>query len=196
MLAKLNSIITWSLLHKVQKVKFVKGMYIWLFLVPIAANALAKINDKVATLSVFGYTFDIQLSLPFSWPLFYFSALCFVLGNVFFYMYCPRLVTEHGNFAEFVGKGKNIQQLYEYTSDIELNWSAIRTEVGIDDVTPIADKEKAFQDMFWCAYKKANLYLTSARIATGCFYLAATILILWVLFQNTDIVVGSLVKRI
>lgn len=193
---KFNSMITWSRLHKVQKVKFVKGMYLWLFLVPIAANALAKVNDNVAPLSLFGYSFDLQLSLPFSWPLFYFSALCFVMGNVFFYMYCPRLVTEHGNFAEFESRGKNIQQLYEYTSDINLDWSAIRTEVGIDDVAKIDDKQKAFQDMFWCAYKKADIYLTSARIATGFFYATATILILYVLFQNTDIVVKSLVGRI
>lgn len=76
--------LTWRLLQSVQNVKLVKGMYIWLFVVPITMKLFSRVSEETADLVIFGHSFEIALTLLFSWSLFYLSVLCFVIGNLFF----------------------------------------------------------------------------------------------------------------
>lgn len=49
----------WSQLKEIQQVKIVRTMYIWLFIVPILARALAKLED-VVNFEILGHTFALQ----------------------------------------------------------------------------------------------------------------------------------------
>lgn len=91
--------INWSQLEKLNAVKFIQTMYIWVFLLPILVKLiLVKLLEHVgesARLTIFGYTFEALLSLPFSWIAFYFSALAFALANLIFQARCPSIIKDH-----------------------------------------------------------------------------------------------------
>jgi len=181
--------VTWTRLHKIQKLKFVKAMYVWLFVVPMFSRAFEKVND-VATITVFDYTFDLQLTLPFTWQLFYFSAIFFVLGNLCFYMYCSRLIQDHDNYSDFEGSGKNLQHLYDYTYELNVNWDKFIEENNIKGM----ELDKAYRKTYWLLHRKANKHNTTARFFTGILYSLAIIMIVYVLLENTHVVVKTMLN--
>ncbi len=186
--------ITWSLLKKIQKIRLVKGMYIWIFIVPLFAKTFEKVSDLV-TVTIFGYTFDLQFELPFSWQLFYFSAVLFVLGNLVYYVFCPRLVNEHESFSDFSGSGKNMQQLSGYITEMNFDQTELMAIVGLpaDQPPSETEKEKGYQNMFWEVLKKADTINTRARVFVGAFYTLAILFIIIVFIQNTGLIFGSLI---
>lgn len=64
----------WSTLKAIQNNKIVKSTYIWLFIVPLLAKILSKIDANLY-LDIAGKVYEIDLALPFSWKLFFLSAL-------------------------------------------------------------------------------------------------------------------------
>lgn len=62
--------ITWSLLQRVQQQSYIRGMYVWLFIVPILAKSLRFLDDPI-DLVVFHYSLKLTTSLPFSWQMFF-----------------------------------------------------------------------------------------------------------------------------
>lgn len=72
----------WSQLNQIKDVKIISSMYVWIFIVPILAKVLSLVSD-IATVTVFNYTFEVNIGLPFSWRSFYFSALFFLWQQLF-----------------------------------------------------------------------------------------------------------------
>lgn len=105
----------WSQLVKIQRIRIVQLMYVWLFIVPILAKAFSKL-EKAAHVIVFGCKFQVQLSLPFSWNIFYFSALSFAAANLVFILRSYTLIKDHSDFLDFAGKGKRESQLARYNT--------------------------------------------------------------------------------
>nr|MBF4401390.1 hypothetical protein [Vibrio anguillarum] len=56
--------INWSNLNKVHDVKLISSMYVWIFIVPVAAKVLSGTNE-LALVTIFDYTFELHLKLPF-----------------------------------------------------------------------------------------------------------------------------------
>lgn len=71
---------------------------------PVLAKLLEHIQSPLV-ITVFGSNFSLSLELPFSWYLFYFSALFFALGVLLYVAFCPRLISEFANFHEFIDRG-------------------------------------------------------------------------------------------
>ena len=113
---QLALLIPWSALGRLASVRVVSSMYIWLFVVPLIAKALSG-SSAYAQLTIFGHPFTMNLRLPFSWQIFYFSAIAFSLANLLFYFRCPRIVKDHTSAAEFRGMGKGWGQLLDYRDD-------------------------------------------------------------------------------
>lgn len=179
---------TWSRLQQVHRLGIVQTMYVWLFIVPIAAKSLRELEDLI-TVTVFGHTFELVTSLPFTWQLFYASALCFVFGNLIFFMYCPQFIRDHNSPTEFKDIGKGAAHLYEYAQAANLDWEAIRQDANVFDENEKADPPaQRFIRMFWSTRKFANHHLPSARLAAGIFYGMAALAIAWVVIENTRVV--------
>ena len=174
-LRQLNQLISWSALNKIQNIWAVKSMYVWLFVVPIIAKLLSKLED-VANLTIFQYSFELQLGLPFSWKIFYFSALCFAIANLIFVGRCHSIIKDHTNFNHFEGEGKTSQQLYRYGNEMGFTY---------DDSDLV---ERTLKELFWDLYETSSLRRTFSRIICTIFYVAGFILIGWVILQNLKVV--------
>lgn len=93
----------WQNILGLSKNRLFKLSYLWIIIVPILAKVLFSANEiSNNALKVFynGWTFDI--GVPFSWNIFYFAALLFVMGNVIFYLRCPTIIKKYNDFSDFV----------------------------------------------------------------------------------------------
>ena len=90
--------IVWTQIRALHQLGVVRQMYLWMVVVPILVRFLSQIPD-VANVVVFGQSLTLELSLPFSWKLFYFAAICFVASNIIYHSACPRLVKDHPTYA-------------------------------------------------------------------------------------------------
>lgn len=96
--------IGWINLRRFGESRMVQSSYIWLVLVPIFARALEHVASPVRV-SIFGAEHLINISLPFSWFLFFFSALAFASGSLLYKIYCPAIISEFSNFREYMDSG-------------------------------------------------------------------------------------------
>lgn len=148
----------WSQLNKIRQIKTISSMYIWIFIVPIAAKILSMTSD-IATVTLFEYTFNVNLSLPFSWKMFYFSALFFALATLIYQIRCPRLIKEYPTYSSFESEGKPEWHLRVYTEDLGLNFHGYKEshEENMYQAEGSVSKGKEFtQSMFWELHAEAD----------------------------------------
>lgn len=96
--------IGWINLRRLGESRMVQTSYIWMVLVPILAHTLEHVLSPVKV-NVFGAEHLFNLTLPFSWYLFYFSALAFACGSLLYRIYCPAIISEFSNFREYMDSG-------------------------------------------------------------------------------------------
>lgn len=195
----------WSTLAKIQRFKVIQSMYIWLFIVPIIAKTLAKV-EQTASLTIFDHTFNIQLSLPFSWKVFYFSAFCFTVANLIFMWKCYKLIKDHNNFSDFQEQGKGARHLYDYSleagedvdedlnrlTNIELGTGEFEPDDGFR--MPETEFEKKyknedrrqtyFKSQFWTLRSLSDTNRLFYRVMCSLLYLLGFILIGYVFIEN------------
>ncbi|OCH11036.1 hypothetical protein [Aliivibrio sp. 1S128] len=178
--------LNWSQLNQIKNIKMISSMYIWIFIVPIAAKVLSLTNE-MATVTLFDYTFQVNLALPFSWRLFYFAALFFALATLIYQARCPRLIKEYSTFATFDNEGKPEWHLRPYAEDIGINYESFKDDLESSmlehDGRMHKDKEyvqSVFWNLHWSADKKRRVSFLS------CFacYVIGFVLISIVFFQN------------
>lgn len=175
--------ILWGDLRKIKTAKVITSMYIWLFLVPVSTKALANLKN-VVEITVFGEKFEIVLSLPFSWKVFYLSAICFVIANIIFLLRCPRLVRDHPHFDDFQRQGKRLAELAIYSDDIAFAWGPLAENIDkqaqrVPSIDPSDPKH-----YFWPLYTDANKSRPCSRVMVGLMYALGLVLFSWVAVQN------------
>jgi hypothetical protein len=170
---------TWSKLAKIQQIKTVRSTYVWLFLVPLAAKALAKV-ESAANVTIFDYSFALQMRLPFSWKIFYFSALSFSLANLVVLWRCYTLFKDHRSFSDFVNEGKNHWHLAKYAKEANLGLD----DIGYEGHDMVLDKDDNFKRSFWTLFEQLNSARTASRGACALLYVIGFLLISIILFQN------------
>lgn len=163
-------------------------MYIWIFLVPVAAQLLYNVSD-VATFTIFGYSFRVELELPFSWKVFYFSAICFALANIIYSIRCPTLIKDHPSYSSFTSEGKPNWHLRGYAEEVGIKFEEYKDELrenmeleknyGVN----IEDQEWN-QSLFWHIFWSADRKRQVAYYATLLLYFIGFILIGYVVLQN------------
>jgi hypothetical protein len=97
--------IKWTTLNRLGRSGALRSSYLWLILVPIAARILEKAPDTVE-LSLFGSTATFTLLLPFSWKIFYLSAIFFTAASLAYSIKCPIIVREFDNYAQYQEDGR------------------------------------------------------------------------------------------
>ncbi len=107
---------TWENLKTINKNQIVSSTYIWLVIVPFIAKLTSKLENTIA-FTFSGKVYEIDLVLPFSWQLFFLSALAFVLGNIVYIIFCPKIIKDYRNASEFIATGKHQGELYIYMND-------------------------------------------------------------------------------
>ena len=180
----------WQALRGVQKSKFINSMYIWVFIVPVVAKLLYKVNKQLE-FKFFGQSIVIEFSLPFSWKTFFFCALCFGLANVILVLFCPKIINDHLSYAGFRGDGKGEEHLSKYSSDIGMTYDYyVKLTEGIKGLVEkefeedYPTREEHLQLYFWSIYNASNLYHQNWRRICILFYALGMILFGWVLVLN------------
>ncbi|EMN7431516.1 MFS transporter permease [Vibrio parahaemolyticus] len=188
----IEKIPSWAVLKSVEDVKLVKSTYVWLVVVPIAVKLLSKLGDTV-TITVAGQPLTFDLVLPFSWQLFYLSALSFVLGNVVFLCFAPSIAKEFRNYGDFRSQGKLRHDISNYQAKADKRveqlvnaalFSHKRTFTEEESPNKSHNETQQEKREFWAVFNERIAINKSARAVCSFFYLIGFVLFLGVMTQN------------
>lgn len=100
----------WTAMKSLGRNRVIQSSYFWLFFVPLAAKAMVAAPELIAV-EIFGATIPIKAALPFSWKLFYISAICFAAGSLIYQMACPKGIKKYDNYVDYTENGKDSSSL-------------------------------------------------------------------------------------
>lgn len=165
----------WENLRKIQNSKFINSMYIWLFIVPITKKFLSKLKEPF---KLYGYEFDLQS--PFSWDMFFYSALFFVIANVIFFIFSPKIIQFYRDYDEYLISKRDREYLLNLIKkDSEEAYNYVIGCQG-DGV----NKKASDSELFYKGYDKLNELHKKARVACSLSYGIGFLLFLIVLGKN------------
>jgi len=169
----------WSALKKAESIKLVQSMHIWLIIVPIIAKTMSTFEGPLKIeFSETMYVFDI--SLPFTWVLFFLAALFFTLANLLFIIFSPNIIKDNGDYSDFERTGKDEGHIESYlTKSMLREWKIHLIKLGRTYKGKIDLKE-----WFWQAYEGQNRSMLNARRLCFGFYSLGFALIIFVGLQN------------
>jgi len=189
----LKDYLSWDKLRSIQTNRIVNSMYIWLVIVPVTAKIFSKIENEII-LTLNGKEYILDLVLPFSWQMFFFSALFFVLGNLFYSMLSPKIIKEYRDFGHFLQVGGINQDLYDYKDDVLKEKSESRDKLrrltGEElsfkkkESTNYDEKVQYTKDLFWEIYKYYNVKNLALILIPTFFYSIGFLLFLCVASSN------------
>ena len=160
--------------------------YLWFVLVPVAAKV---IHALPSSMTLGGAVFRLDFGLPFTWTVFYFSAVFFALAGLVFGAFCPRVVKDHHHAQDFLAAGKSTDHLKEYIEDLpplRLD-SRRRTTMMIEPTDP-----HSVAEAFWAAYRTAVVARPVARGVCLGLYVAGFVLLAFVAVENLVFVISAL----
>lgn len=181
----------WSRLKSIADIRFVKSMYIWIFIVPVLATALSKVENLV-NVTIFGYSFELVTQLPFSWTAFFFSAFLFVIANAIYFYHCPNVIKEHSDYSDFKAHGKTKYHLLSYSMELDYSWDEILgtlegNEAAMQELMPLhqeKSEDSSNRNVYWAIQEKADKHKPKARRMASWCYIIAGLLLALVLAQN------------
>jgi hypothetical protein len=189
--------LNWDQLRPIQNNKIVNSLYIWLVIVPVAAKLLSKIENEL-TITLGNQDIVLDMRLPFSWELFFFSALCFVVGNILYLMFCPAIIKDHTNYGNFKEVGGTDAHLSDYRDQI-LKFRAdlisqLKKSAGIEQgKLSEHEKNEETKNLFWGIYNYFNETRVLAKFLVAVFYLVGLILFLIVAITNVTWIIRQIV---
>ena len=107
---KIRFPIYWSSLQILGQNRVVRSSYFWFIFVPIIARLLINMKDNV-NITFWGDTWTINLTLPFSWQMFFYSSLFISAATLLFQLSCPTFIINFRNYADFENQGKVLHDL-------------------------------------------------------------------------------------
>lgn len=197
-----SNAVNWSALGRLHSIAAVRTMYVWVFVVPIAAKLLEHVSGTV-TLNVSATPIKLHLGLPFSWVAFYLSAVSFAIAELIYLLRCPRVVRDQATYTQFRDAGKGVEQLDKYIYEVGLNWEGLRLllERQDDYFAQEAEAENPPQPdgllrkRFWATYYHGERERPISRLTCTMLYLSGASLVAYVAAQNLRYVVEYLCLR-
>ncbi len=161
----------WNSLSILRKNRLIQSSYIWLVIVPVTAKLFSKLSDTFI-FSIHSKQYVLDLVLPFSWKLFYVSAICFTVANILFTFFSPKIYKENFDYGGFRSSGRGEMHLETYAK----NPNTVRRMMDM----PIYGEAK----IFWNIFYQRKLENRPVRIIIFTLYLIGVILFLWVAIEN------------
>ncbi len=106
----------WTTLRNFGNLKIFKTFYFWIIFVPLCAKFFEDVNGKIS-IRFLDYPWNLTLSLPFSWQIFYFSSVAIGLAMLLFSIRCPEIIRIYNTYTDFNDAGKTRYQVREYFID-------------------------------------------------------------------------------
>lgn len=174
----------WDKLRAIQDEKIIRSSYIWLVVVPVTAKLFSKLENEIE-ITISNKLYVLDLALPFSWQIFFFSALFFVLGNILFTIFSPRIIKEYrdyGHFLQIGGDNADLDELKDRAlKQKELEPTPLNELVYGDNLSP----EERSKNHFWGIYKYFNKTSAKMRYGISLVYLCGLLLFIYVAITNT-----------
>jgi hypothetical protein len=204
--------IKWCNLKKIGNTKFINSMYMWIFVVPLLVKAFEYVEDEKLIFQIFQQQLPISTSLPFSWSIFYFSALFLAFGNLIYLFKCPKIIKDHPTYQSYMTEGKKLNQLGPYCDDISFNLVALTEKIALTQKTieinrtryPLTSKpviNKADIDTedpihyFWPIHEFGDETYLCYRYICAVFFCIGFSLFAYVAFENLCAVVSFLIPK-
>lgn len=168
----------WVKISIISKTKFVQNILIWIILVPILVKTFKNINEVCFTINDVAYI--INLSLPFSLGIFYFSALFFLLGNILYKIFVPQIIDDNKSFTSFHSDGKGKIQLIKYYEEGDIKNENDYVSLYIDENIERNEMSEIFWEIWELSLDKNKII----RFIISLFYCFAILLIIVTFIQN------------
>jgi len=189
-LSRARKMIGWTSLEGVGNSRALKSSYIWIVMVPIAARMAEKFDGEVAV-TLFGASITVSLSLPFTWQIFYLSAVLFSLANLIYTVRCPIFLKETPRLTELVAYGRGIPFLDAYLTDWKRivrgedpKWASARTAVDQAQAAGAKSSDRYLAGCFSSTREFVNAALPLSRSACFAMYVCGFLLLGWVFIEN------------
>ncbi|WP_057833216.1 hypothetical protein [Colwellia sp. TT2012] len=140
-----HKIPNWESFKSLGRSKVIKSSYWWLFIVPMLAKLFEATGDEIVV-TIFNATFRMTLNLPFSWSLFYFSAVCFSFASITYLFKCPKSIDKYDSFEAWEKLGR------DPTALIRSFLASYRDDKGMEPHI-ITDKTKNYFLKHYLEYK-------------------------------------------
>ncbi|WP_456325625.1 hypothetical protein [Desulfonauticus submarinus] len=186
----------WAYLVKFSNTKFVNSMYVWIFIVPFIAKTFEFVNKEILYFKIFGESIAFYTGLPFSWKVFYFSALSFAIANLIIYIKCPSIIKDYSSFRSFFDDKKTIGDLSEYLKENNFDLTTLNdkgftlfsdenlSEYPLKKAIPIEELSYYFSSI----YSHANYTYKTFRMISSILFILGAMLFSWVILENTYVV--------
>lgn len=109
----------WDFLRWFGRSRWVATSYVWLVIVPTAAKLLRYVEDEYEIVATWlSKPLRIDVNLPFNWYVFFATATCFAVAQVVYWMRCPKIVKEHGDYGTYRAAYGGSLGLRNYIHDV------------------------------------------------------------------------------
>jgi len=169
----------WPSLKKFPNNRLIKSSYIWLLIVPIFAKALQKVEEFLP-INLGGVEIIITTKLPFSWYIFYFSALLFTAANLLYNIRCPRFIKDHDSLGDFLLEKKTALHLDDYATELPHSSALVK------------GSESAMARAFWSLRGDSVGIRKISRLVCFMLYILGLIGITFIIIQNIKSVIEIL----
>lgn len=158
----------WYSLRAFGSNRVIQSSYFWFIFVPIAAKALLNIKKALTSTVLAQFINDIDWNLPFSWQLFYFSAVSFTIANIVYFLFCPEFIKTFKSFQHFRESGG--QSTVLKASFLQLIWKnpdvyTLKNGVfyHIEKFLELCDIKESYR-----IEMKEEIYSNPAKVYAGC----------------------------
>jgi len=181
-----EKIANWEKTSQIGRLKILRTSYIWLVIVPVFARAIENAPNPLP-LPAISPDFELPLELPFTWQLFYFSAVLIAIASAIYSIFCPELITKFENFSAYraEGRGENYLLFYEERNGV----FCLPPLKDVLDPDASTNPDERLQNAFWHLheYEKAR----RSHLSTFCYslYVTGLLAFAFVMVQNVYYVV-------
>lgn len=192
LIARLFFTLPWSTLRDIEHNKVIRSTYVWLFIVPITAKFLSKLESNLS-FEISGQMITFVLSMPFSWQALFFSACFFVIGNILVSLQIPEIIKKYKNFSDFSTSGKTREHLRNIQGDrANDSLESIKTLKKLAGISSSSDSEDDFKNNFDSTYLSIDYGNVLKRAICSLCYLFGMLFILDVAYKNFLWVISSM----
>lgn len=183
---------SWDSINKLGKNKLLATSYVWLIVVPLFAKILSLIENPL-DFSAYIPGLIINFSLPFSWQLFYFSAVIISLAGAIYYFACPSIIKSFSTYAEFQSEGRDASYLEKYAERLDGFSFEGHAKDAIYEPAIEPERQRQFwPQAFWQIYEYEKGKYPTVRVICFILYVVGIALIVIILADNFRFVINQL----
>ncbi|MDA8586829.1 hypothetical protein N9L47_11275 [Rhodobacteraceae bacterium] len=101
---------SWRTIKNILDHRFFANLYIWLIVVPVAANTVKLLPPQISFPAI-SPELILPTSLPISWIALYFAALGAYICWLLYAVFCPQYIQLFENAADAIAKGETTQSV-------------------------------------------------------------------------------------